>query len=218
MDIQRKNVGRKKAIRWHHYRRAPGRRLSRRHWSGVKQLKPAAPGVELSTLWPDTVRRGPMVRDVRGLGTLVPEDTLLITATTDGRSSASWCAPGTTVRADTVVMVMSSPQLETAARHRRIPMKGAEADYDNLKVTLAKTRLDLQSQAATDPAPITTPPSCRPTAIPPWQRTSCWFPRSMPRSRSEKAKQLDETVRTSTEAAPRQQSASDEPPNWPRPK
>src|SRR5436190_10783888 len=49
------------------------------------RLKPAAPPVELSTVWPDTVKRGPMLREVRGLGTLVPEDTLLIPATTEGR-------------------------------------------------------------------------------------------------------------------------------------
>jgi HlyD family secretion protein len=52
-------------------------------------LKPAAPGVELSTLWPDTVRRGPMIRDVRGIGTLVPEDTLLIPAQRTGASTRS---------------------------------------------------------------------------------------------------------------------------------
>lgn len=147
MDIQRKNVGRKKAIRWI----IIGVLLAGALVGGtigVKQLKPAAPGVELSTLWPETVRRGPMVLDVRGLGTLVPEDTLLITATTDGRVERILVRPGNDVKADTVVMVMSNPQLETQLITAEYLMKGAEADYSNLKVTLQKLLLDLQSQAA----------------------------------------------------------------------
>src|SRR5262245_15485117 len=75
----------------------------------VPKLKPAAPGVEMSTLWPDSVKRGPMIVDVRGLGTLVPEDTMLIPATTDGRVSKIIMRPGANVRADTVVMVLTSP-------------------------------------------------------------------------------------------------------------
>ena len=79
MDIQRKNVGRRKAVRWTiAIVLVTGVLIGGS--LGLKQLKPAAPGVEMSTLWPDQVKRGPMVLDVRGLGTLVPEDTLLITA------------------------------------------------------------------------------------------------------------------------------------------
>src|SRR5215472_12598978 len=78
----------------------------------LKQLKPAAPGVEMSTLWPDQVKRGPMVLEVRGLGTLVPEDTMLITATTDGRVERILIRPGTPVQADSVVMILSSPDLQ----------------------------------------------------------------------------------------------------------
>src|SRR5207245_4682147 len=81
---------------------------------GLTKLKPAAPGVEMSTLWPDTVKRGPMLREVRGLGTLVPEDTMLITAATDGRVQRIMVRPGTPVKADTVVMVLRSPDLGTA--------------------------------------------------------------------------------------------------------
>ncbi len=147
MDIQRKNVGRKKAIRW---------TITIILLTGVlvggtlglKQLKPAAPTVEMSTLWPDQVRRGPMVLEVRGLGTLVPEDTLLITAETDGRVERILIRPGADVRADSVVMIMSNPELETQLVTAEYTMKGAEADYANLKVTLQKSLLDLQSQAA----------------------------------------------------------------------
>src|ERR1039457_6460978 len=66
---------------------------------GASKLKPAAREVELSTLWPDTVKRGPMIREVHGLGTLVPEDTMLITASTDGRVERILIKPGTPVKA-----------------------------------------------------------------------------------------------------------------------
>jgi HlyD family secretion protein len=147
MDIQRKNVGRKKAIRWTItivllVGLLVGGSLM------LKQLKPAAPSVEMSTLYPDQVKRGPMVLEVRGLGTLVPEDTLLITATTDGKVERILIKPGADVRADSVVMIMSNPELETQLITAEYLMKGAEADYANLKVTLQKTLLDLQSQAS----------------------------------------------------------------------
>src|SRR3974377_2340242 len=115
---------------------------------GLSRLKPAAPGVEMSTLWPDTVRRGPMVREVRGLGTLVPEETMLIPATTDGRVQQILVRPGTPVKATTTVMILTSQELETATLDAEFALKAAEADYENLKVTLEKTKLDLQANAA----------------------------------------------------------------------
>ena len=114
----------------------------------LSRLKPAAPGVEMSTLWPDTVKRGPMLREVRGLGTLVPEDTLLIPATTDGRVERILVYPGTPVKADTTVMILTSQELETATLDAEYGLKAAEADYENLKVTLEKTKIDLQANAA----------------------------------------------------------------------
>jgi HlyD family secretion protein len=115
---------------------------------GLSRLKPAAPGVEVSTLWPDTVKRGPMLREVRGLGTLVPEDTMLIPATTDGRVQRILVKPGTPVKADTIVMILTSQELETATLDAQFALKAAEADYENLKVTLEKTKIDLQANAA----------------------------------------------------------------------
>jgi HlyD family secretion protein len=112
------------------------------------RLKPAAPGVELSTLWPDTVRRGPMIRDVRGLGTLVPEDTLLIPAQTDGRIDKILIKPGTPVRADSVILTMSNPELQTALMSAEFSLKAAQASYTDLRVTLEKQGLDLRSTAA----------------------------------------------------------------------
>src|SRR5215831_1604348 len=116
---------------------------------GLSRLKPAAPGVEMSTLWPDTVKRGPMLREVRGLGTLVPEDTMLITARTDGRVDRILIRPGTTsiVHPDSVVMILSSPELENTLVAAEFALKASEADYQNLKVTLQKTLLDMQAGA-----------------------------------------------------------------------
>src|SRR5690349_7848712 len=144
MDIQRKGVGRKKAIRLAitlTVLAAAGVGIT----IGLAKLKPAAPGVEMSTLWPDTVRRGPMLRDVRGLGTLVPEDTMLITARTDGRIERINIRPGTPVRADSVVMILSSPELENSLVAAEYALKAAEADFANLKVTLQKQLFDMQA-------------------------------------------------------------------------
>ena len=114
----------------------------------LSRLKPAAPGVEMSTLWPDTVKRGPMLREVRGLGTLVPEDTLLIPATTDGRVERILIYPGTPVHVDSVVMIMTSPELETATLDAEYALKAAQADYANLRVTLEKEKIDMEASAA----------------------------------------------------------------------
>ncbi len=147
MDIPRKNAGRKKLIRiivTVLILAAAGTGIT----IGLAKLKPAAPGVDMSTLWPDTVKRGPMLRDVRGLGTLVPEDTMLITATTDGRVERILIRPGTPVKANSVVMVLTSPELENQRVTAEYSLKEAEADYENLKVTLQKTLLDMQATAA----------------------------------------------------------------------
>ncbi|HLY15712.1 MAG TPA: HlyD family efflux transporter periplasmic adaptor subunit [Bryobacteraceae bacterium] len=114
------------------------------------KLKPAAPGVELSTLWPDTVRRGPMVRDVRGLGTLVPEDTLLVPANTDGRIEKILIRPGTKahVKPDSIILIMTNPELETTMMDAKFGLEAARAKYIDLRVTLEKQGLDLKSTAA----------------------------------------------------------------------
>jgi HlyD family secretion protein len=114
----------------------------------LAKLKPAAPGVEMSTLWPDTVKRGPMMRDVHGLGTLVPEETMLIPATTDGRVQRILIRPGTPVKASSVIMILTSQELETALISAEYALKAGEADYANLRVTLQKANLDMQATAA----------------------------------------------------------------------
>lgn len=147
MDIQRKNVGRKKAIRWTITAVVLLAAVGGISYALTK-LKPAAPSVEMSALWPDQVRRGPMVLEVRGLGTLVPEDTMLITATTDGRIERILVRPGAPVQADTVVMILTSPDLETAVLTAQFQWKAAESDFENLKVTQQKALLDMKSKAA----------------------------------------------------------------------
>jgi HlyD family secretion protein len=147
MDVQRKGVKKRKTIVYSIVGLLVLVALAGA-WRWARNLKPAAPGVELSTLWPDTVKRGPMVREVRGLGTLVPEDTVLLTATTDSTVKKIIVKPGVPVRADTVIMVMTSPELETDLVTAQYALSGAEADYKNLEVTLHKTRLDLQSAVA----------------------------------------------------------------------
>src|SRR5262245_46509197 len=147
MDIQRKGVGRRKLVRRILVAVVVVTALAATTVA-VGRLKPAAPTVERSTIWPDTVKRGPMKREVRGLGTLVPEETLLIPAYTDGRIEKIIIRPGTPVRADSVVMVLTNPELQTALINAEFGLKAAEADLANLKVTLNKQELDLRSAAA----------------------------------------------------------------------
>src|SRR5438874_8281419 len=75
----------------------------------LSRLKPAVPTVDRSTVWIDTVKRGPMVRQVRGLGTLVPEEIRWIPANTEGSVEKILVWPGTPVESDTVILELSSP-------------------------------------------------------------------------------------------------------------
>ena len=147
MDIQRKDAGKKRLIR----RIAIGVVLVLAVAGitvAVSRLKPAAPSVDLSVVWRDAVKRGPMTREVRGLGTLVPIDTMLIPATTEGRVQRILIYPGTPVKATSVVMILTSQELETDLLNSEYAMKAAEADFLNLKVTLEKLNLDMQSTVA----------------------------------------------------------------------
>ncbi len=89
-----------------------------------------------------------MNRDVRGLGTLVPEETLLIPATTDGRVERILIRPGAAVRPNSIILELSNPELQTALLNAEYGLKAAEADYINLRVTLEKQGLDLKASAA----------------------------------------------------------------------
>jgi len=113
---------------------------------GLAQLKPAAPTVDKSTVWVDTVKRGPMVRQVRGLGTLVPEDIRWIPVLTDARVDELVLRPGAVVKPDSIILKLSNPDLEQATEDATLQRKGAEADLLNTK---AKLESDLLTQRAT---------------------------------------------------------------------
>src|SRR5271170_1986800 len=115
---------------------------------GLSRLKPAAPAVERAAVWIDTVKRGPMVREVRGLGTLVPEDIRWIPAITDGRVEKIDVHPGTRVTPDTVILELSNPELELQALDAESQYRAAQASYEELKVRLVSQKLDRQAVAA----------------------------------------------------------------------
>jgi HlyD family secretion protein len=113
---------------------------------GLSRLEPAAPTVLKETLYIDTVKRGPMLRSVRGPGTLVPEEIRLIPAPVDARIERIPALPGVKVTADTILLEMSDPQAQQNALEAQSQLKGAEADYDNLKAQLDSQLLNQQGQ------------------------------------------------------------------------
>jgi HlyD family secretion protein len=116
---------------------------------GLSTLKPAAPTVEKATVWTDTVKRGPMLIQVRGLGTLVPEEILWIPATTDGRVVRRFVLPGSPVTADTVVLELTNPELEQLALDAEWQLRAAQAQLNSLKAQLESQLLDQKAAAAT---------------------------------------------------------------------
>ena len=115
---------------------------------GISRLKPAAPAVERSTVVIDTVKRGEMVREVRGLGTLVPEDIRWIPAVTEARVERLVLLPGTRVTPDSVILELSNPELEQQALEAESQARAAEARYTELKVRLESQLLDQKAAAA----------------------------------------------------------------------
>src|SRR6266480_5885561 len=117
----------------------------------VTRLKPAAPEVERSTVWTDTVKRGPMLRQVRGLGSLIPsqEFTRQIPAETEATVVRIRMLPGSQVKADTILLEMSNPQVEQAAIDAGLQLKAAEAEYQSLRVKLDSDLMTQKAGAAT---------------------------------------------------------------------
>src|SRR6267378_3165737 len=114
----------------------------------LSKLKPAAPSVDASTIWPDTVKRGPMLREVRGLGTLVPEDIHWIPAQTAARVDKIVIRPGHLVTPDTVILEMSNPELQRDVLDAQYALKAAEANYAALKVQVDSDLMNQKSQEA----------------------------------------------------------------------
>src|SRR5688572_16800000 len=117
---------------------------------GLSQLQPAAPTVERATVWVDTVKRGPMVRQVRGLGTLVPVDEARrwVPASTQGRVEKIIMRPGVQVTPDTVVLELSDPNVQQALNDAEQQLRAAEADYNSLKARLDAETLNQRAAAA----------------------------------------------------------------------
>jgi len=147
MDIARPSNARQKRIRQAAY--AGGALVAIVLVSvGLSRLKPAAPTVERAVVWPDVVKRGPMVRQVRGLGTLTPEDIRWVPATTQGRVEKIILRPGTSVKANDVVLELSNPQLEQQLQDGELKLLAAEAGLENIRVQLDNDLLQQRAASA----------------------------------------------------------------------
>jgi HlyD family secretion protein len=144
MDVPRgKEVARRKLIRRIVYIALIVAAIPLITW-GLSRLKPAAPSVDRATVWIDTVKRGPMLREVRGLGTLVVEEFIWIPANFDSRVEKMNVLPGASVHPNDVLMVLSNPQMELDMADLEWQIKQAEANYDNLQVQLQTAQLAQQ--------------------------------------------------------------------------
>jgi RND family efflux transporter MFP subunit len=116
----------------------------------VSRLKPAIPTVDASTIYPDTVKRGNLIRQVHGLGTLVPrEDSIqLIPAQTDATVVRIRVLPGAKVTPDTILMDLADPELQQKLLDAQLQLKQAQADYKSTQATLQSTLMDKKTAAA----------------------------------------------------------------------
>ena len=114
----------------------------------LARMEPAAPTVERATVLEDVVKRGSIVRQVRGPGTLVPEDTRWLPATTDGRVERILLRPGARVEADSVILELSNPQVEQEAIDARLALQSTLAALDNLRAQLQSELLNQQAASA----------------------------------------------------------------------
>ncbi len=115
---------------------------------GISQLKPALPTIDRGNAWIDQVRRGTLVRQVRGSGTLVPVEVNWISAVTEARVERVVVQPGAAVGADTIIMELTDPAQVQRDVDARFQLLAAEADYASLKNRLESDHLDQQAAAA----------------------------------------------------------------------
>ncbi|HKP75775.1 MAG TPA: HlyD family efflux transporter periplasmic adaptor subunit [Longimicrobiaceae bacterium] len=114
----------------------------------LAKVRPAAPSIDSATVFRDTVRRGEMLRQVRGPGTLVSQDIRWISAVTQGRVEQKAVEPGTEVKAGTVLLVLSNPDVERSALEAERQLRSAEAELTTLRVTLQGQVLSQESSAS----------------------------------------------------------------------
>ena len=115
---------------------------------GVSRLKPAAPGVDRAAVWIDTVKRGPMVRAVRGSGTLVPEEIRWMNTTTAGRVERIILRPGAVLEPGTVILELSNPELQQSVTEGQLAYQSAQASFNNRKTELESGLLQQQAAVA----------------------------------------------------------------------
>lgn len=115
---------------------------------GISSLEPAAMSVSRQSVWTGKVERGTMIRQVRGPGTLVPKEVRWITTSVDGRVENRLLQPGVQVEPDTVILVLTNPQLEQQVEDARLALNAAEARLADLRVQLDSALLNQQAQAA----------------------------------------------------------------------
>lgn len=147
MDIIRPEVKRKKRIRRIIYIVAVLILLPLVTY-GLSRLKPAPPTVDGSVIWTDTVKRGDMLREVQGLGTLVPENIVTIPAITEGRVIKRVLLPGAPVKPDTLIMVLANPTLEQQLSSAQYKLKSDEAALASLKANIQNQLATLETTAA----------------------------------------------------------------------
>ena len=115
---------------------------------GLSRVHAAPPNVEAATLYIDTVQRGVMLLQVRGAGTLVPEDVRQISTNVDGRVEKIPALPGISVTPETVIMELSNPEVEQASIEAETNLKAAQAEFDNTRAQLDSALLNEQSQVS----------------------------------------------------------------------
>jgi len=146
MDVKREGVAKKKMIKRIIYLTLTAGAVAVISWR-LSLLKPAAPTVERATVWIDQVKRGPMLRQVRGLGTLVPEDILWVPTAFDGSVKKVLVHSGEDVKPETILCIISNPDMEVAANDLDWQVRQAEANFRDLKVRLESQRLAQKSIA-----------------------------------------------------------------------
>jgi|WetSurMetagenome_2_1015567.scaffolds.fasta_scaffold144934_2 HlyD family secretion protein len=144
MDVKREGVAKRKRIKYALYFLVLAVGVTFAGYR-VAKLEPASPSVEFATLWPDTVKRGPMVRDVKGIGTLVPEEIVWIPVKSEGQVEKVLRKSGEQVHPDTVLVVLSNPDLELQARDIEWQLKQADASLADLRVKLKSQRYDSEA-------------------------------------------------------------------------
>ncbi len=153
MDIARPDLARKKKLRQGLYAGSAAVVVIL-ITVGVSQLQPAAPRIDADTVFVDTVQRGPMVRAVRGTGTLVPEEIRWIPARTDGTVERIVIRPGASIEPDTVILELNNPELEQTALEAALNLDAAKARFTTRRAEVARELLVQRSTLASTEAQL----------------------------------------------------------------